>query len=164
MTNFDTPQYLPVNAGFGTTSGQFKSATSARANKNKLPACSENITANRTSGRQGVSSRQFRLGVRKQTRFASRPVYTCDFWCDFWRDFAYKMRLTLPCTNVVFVKHRVDWKESYHILFHIFQFLLTWRYFVAELRDYKPVRGRLWQVLYAKSHQNRIKIASKSHV
>ena len=38
-----------------------------------------------------------------------------------------------------------------------FQFLLTWRYFVAELRDYEPVRGRLWQVLYAKSHQNRMK-------
>ena len=37
-----------------------------------------------------------------------------------------------------------------------FQFLLTWRYFVAELRDYKPVRGRLWQVLYAKSHRNHI--------
>ena len=42
-----------------------------------------------------------------------------------------------------------------------FQFLLTWRYFVAELRDYKPVRGRLGQVLYAKSHQNRIEIAWK---
>ena len=38
-----------------------------------------------------------------------------------------------------------------------FQFLLTWRYFVAELRDYKPVRGRLWQVLFAKSHRNRMK-------
>ena len=42
-----------------------------------------------------------------------------------------------------------------------FQFLLTWRYFVAELRDYKPVWGRLWQVLYAKSDQNRIEIAWK---
>ena len=40
-----------------------------------------------------------------------------------------------------------------------FRFLLTWRYFVAELRDYKPVRGRLWQVLYAKSHENRIEIS-----
>ena len=38
-----------------------------------------------------------------------------------------------------------------------FQFLLIWRYFVAELRDYKPVRGRLWQVLFAKSHRNRMK-------
>ena len=38
-----------------------------------------------------------------------------------------------------------------------FQFLLTWRYFVAELRDYKPVRGRLWQVLFEKSHRNRTK-------
>ena len=38
-----------------------------------------------------------------------------------------------------------------------FRFLLSWRYFVAELRDYKPVRGRLWQVLYAKSHGNRMK-------
>ena len=38
-----------------------------------------------------------------------------------------------------------------------FQFLPTWRYFVAELRDYKPVRGRLWQVLFAKSHRNRMK-------
>ena len=38
-----------------------------------------------------------------------------------------------------------------------FQFLLTWWYFVAELRDYKPVRGRLWQVLFAKSHRNRTK-------
>ena len=38
-----------------------------------------------------------------------------------------------------------------------FQFLLTWWYFVAELRDYKPVRGRLWQVLFAKSHRNRMK-------
>ena len=46
-----------------------------------------------------------------------RPVYTCDFWCDFWCDFAYKARLTLPCTNIFFVKYRVDWKESYHILF-----------------------------------------------
>ena len=42
-----------------------------------------------------------------------------------------------------------------------FQFLPTWRYFVAELRDYKPVRGRLWQVLFAKSHQIRIEIAWK---
>ena len=38
-----------------------------------------------------------------------------------------------------------------------FQFLLTWRYFVAELRDYKPVRGRLGQVLFAKSPRNRMK-------
>ena len=42
-----------------------------------------------------------------------------------------------------------------------FQFLLTWRYFVAELRDYKLVRGRLWQVLFAKSHE---KSHEKSHV
>ena len=42
-----------------------------------------------------------------------KPVYTCDFWCDF----AYKTRLTLPCTNAFFAKYRVDWKESYHILF-----------------------------------------------
>ena len=48
---------------------------------------------------------------------ALRPVYTCDFWCDFWCDFACKTRLTLPCTNAFFAKHRVDWKESYHILF-----------------------------------------------
>ena len=40
---------------------------------------------------------------------------------------------------------------------HSFQFLLNWRYSVAELRDYKPVRGRLWQVLFSKSHQNRMK-------
>ena len=46
-----------------------------------------------------------------------RPVYTCDFWCDFWCDFACKTRLTLPYTNAFFAKHRVDWKESYHILF-----------------------------------------------
>ena len=37
-----------------------------------------------------------------------------------------------------------------------FEFLPTWRYFVAALRDFKPMRGRLGQVLYAKSHQNRI--------
>ena len=37
-----------------------------------------------------------------------------------------------------------------------FEFLPTWRYFVAALRDYKPVRGRLGQILCAKSHQNRI--------
>ena len=37
-----------------------------------------------------------------------------------------------------------------------FQFLLNWRYSVAELRDYKPVRGRLWQILFTKSHQNRM--------
>ena len=42
-----------------------------------------------------------------------------------------------------------------------FEFLPTWRYFVAALRDYKPVRGRLGQVLCAKTHQNRTKIASK---
>ena len=42
-----------------------------------------------------------------------------------------------------------------------FEFLPTWRYFVTALRDYKPVRGRLGQVLYAKSHQNRIEIAWK---
>ena len=42
-----------------------------------------------------------------------------------------------------------------------FEFLPTWRYFVAALRDYKPVRGRLGQILCAKSHQNRTKIASK---
>ena len=42
-----------------------------------------------------------------------------------------------------------------------FEFLPTWRYFVAALRDYKTVRGRLGQVLCAKSHQNRTKIASK---
>ena len=46
-----------------------------------------------------------------------RPVYTCDFWCDFWCAFAYKTRLTLPCTNVFFAKHHVDWKERYDILF-----------------------------------------------
>ena len=38
-----------------------------------------------------------------------------------------------------------------------FEFLPTWRYFVAALRDHKPVRSRLGQVLYAKSHQNRMK-------
>ena len=38
-----------------------------------------------------------------------------------------------------------------------FQFLLTWRYFVAAIRDYKPVQGRLGQVLYPKSHRNRMK-------
>ena len=48
---------------------------------------------------------------------AKRTVYTCDFWCDLWCDFAYKTRLTLPCTNVFFAKHRVDWKESYDRLF-----------------------------------------------
>ena len=46
-----------------------------------------------------------------------RPVYTCDFRCDFWCDFAYKTRLTLPCTNVYFAKHLVDWRESYEISF-----------------------------------------------
>ena len=40
------------------------------------------------------------------------PVYTCDFWCDF----EYKTRLALPYTNAFFAKHRVDWKESYHVL------------------------------------------------
>ena len=34
----------------------------------------------------------------------------------FWCDFAYKTRLTLPCTNAFFAKHRADWKESYHII------------------------------------------------
>ena len=53
---------------------------------------------------------------------------------------------------------RLQRKLSHIISRHpSFQFLLTWRYFVAELRDYKPVRGRLWQVLYAKSHRNRMK-------
>ena len=48
-------------------------------------------------------------------------------------------------------------KVSHIILRHpSFEFLPTWRYFVAALRDYKPVRGRLGQVLCAKSHQNRI--------
>ena len=42
-----------------------------------------------------------------------------------------------------------------------FEFLPTWRYFVAALRDYKPVRGRLGKNLCLKSHQNRTKIASK---
>ena len=37
-----------------------------------------------------------------------------------------------------------------------FEFLPTWRYFVAALRDYKPVRDRRGQILCAKSHQNRI--------
>ena len=67
-----------------------------------------------------------------------RPVYTCDFWCNFWCDFAYKTLLTLPYTNAFFAKHRVDWRESYHMFFSrhpSFQFLLTWRYFVAALRD-----------------------------
>ena len=73
----------------------------------------------------------------------------CDFWCDvqcvfwcdvqcvFWCDFAYKTRLILPCTNTFFVKHCVDWKGSYHIIWRhpSFQFLLTWRKFVAALRD-----------------------------
>ena len=53
-------------------------------------------------------------------------------------------------------------KISHIILRHpSFEFLPTWRYFVAALRDYKPVRGRLGQILFAKSHQNRTKIASK---
>ena len=76
-----------------------------------------------------------------------RPVYTCDF--------AYKTRLTLPCTNAFFreASRGLERKLSHIISRHpSFQFLLNWRYFVAELRDYKPVRGRLWQVLYAKSH------------
>ena len=38
-----------------------------------------------------------------------------------------------------------------------FEFLPIWRYFVAALRDYKPVQGRLGQVLWPKSHR-------KSHV
>ena len=37
-----------------------------------------------------------------------------------------------------------------------FEFLPIWRYVVPALRDYKPVQGRLGQVLCAKSHQNRI--------
>ena len=28
-----------------------------------------------------------------------------------------KTRLAIPCTNALFAKHRVDWKESYRILF-----------------------------------------------
>ena len=48
-------------------------------------------------------------------------------------------------------------KFSHIISRHPFQILLNWRYSVAELRDYKPVRGRPWQVLFAKSHQNRMK-------
>ena len=80
-----------------------------------------------------------------------RPVYTCDFWCDFWCDFTYKTRLTLPCTNVFFreASRGLERKLSHsHIISRhpSFQFLLNWRYSVAELRDYKPVRGRLWQV------------------
>ena len=48
-------------------------------------------------------------------------------------------------------------KVSHIILRHpSFEFLPTWQYFVAALCDYKPVRGRLGQILFAKSHQNRI--------
>ena len=73
-----------------------------------------------------------------------KAVYTCNFWCDFWRDFTYKTRLTLPCTNVFFpeASRGFERKLSHIISRHpSFQFLLPW-YFVAELRDYKPVRGR----------------------
>ena len=49
-------------------------------------------------------------------------------------------------------------RKLWHIIWRhpSFQFLLTWRYFVAALRDWKPVRGRLGQVSYAKSHRNRM--------
>ena len=43
-----------------------------------------------------------------------RPVYTCDFWCDFGR----VQNAPYPTLHNAFPeKHRVDWKESYHILF-----------------------------------------------
>ena len=45
------------------------------------------------------------------------PFTHAIFHADFWCDFEYKTRRTLPCTNAFFAKHRVDWKESYHILF-----------------------------------------------
>ena len=89
---------------------------------------------------------------------ALRPVYTCDFWCDF----AYKTRLTLPCTNVYFAKHLVDWKERYHILFEdtlLSNFcqlggILSRRYATID-----PC-GVGWGRFCA---QNRIKIAPESH-
>ena len=67
-----------------------------------------------------------------------KPVYTCDFWCDFWCDFAYQTRLTLPCTNVFFREaSRGLGRKLWHIIWRhpSFQFLPTWRYFVAALRD-----------------------------
>ena len=60
------------------------------------------------------------------------------------------------------LERKVERKVSHIIWRHpSFEFLPTWRYFVAALRNYRPMRGRLGQILCAKSHQNRTKIASK---
>ena len=50
-----------------------------------------------------------------------------------------------------FAKHRVDWKERYHIIISwehsSIQFMLTWWGFGAMLHDGKPVRGTARRVL-----------------
>ena len=88
-----------------------------------------------------------------------RPVYTCDFWCDFWCDFAYQTRLTLPCTNVF--SRSVAWigkkVMTYYLKTPFFPIPGNLTVFRRSVTRLKPVRGRLGQVLYAKSHRNRMK-------
>ena len=60
------------------------------------------------------------------------------------RAWPYPARLLFSCE----ASRGLERKLSHIIWRHpSFQFLLTWRYFVAALRDWKPVRGRLGQVL-----------------
>ena len=59
-----------------------------------------------------------------------------------------------------FAKHRVDWKESYHIMYlktPFFPISANLEVFCRSVTRQKPVLGRLGQVLYAKSHRNRMK-------
>ena len=80
--------------------------------------------------------------IRARSREQSRNV-KARLQCDFWCDFAYKTRLTLPCMNVFFAKHRVNWKESYHIIWRhpSFQFPLYLEVFCRGVTRLKARAG-----------------------
>ena len=105
------------------------------------------------------------LGLVVTSRGSSIFRYTCNFWCDFWCDFAYKTRLDPTLHECLFreVSCGLERTVSHIIWRHpSFEILPTWPYFVAALRGYKPVRGRLGQILCAKSHKIASKVACVS--
>ena len=94
------------------------------------------------------------------TQWTIRPVHTCVFFMRFLM-WIRVQNAPYPTVHECFFREAsrgLERKASHFIWRHpFFQFPLTWRYFVAALRDRKSARGRLGQDSYAKSHR-------KSHV
>ena len=80
-------------------------------------------------------------------------------WCDFWCNVVYKTRLTLPCMSAFFANIAWIGKKviTYYLKTPFFQISANLPVFCRSVTRPKTRAGRLGQVLYAKSHRNRMK-------